>query len=785
MTTPNPPLPRTLRLDFSPQEHGFGFANGFADSRVQAPPPHDWWLRIEGRAGGMVYAALDYWLAEGLGIPREAETPPDGDILADYLALRQRDAYGGVAAELVMAARVEGVLAQLRRSCEPLRGEAFVELSRRLAAGHPCPLGLVLPLDGPVDPGAEGRGHHVLAIGLRYSADEEHDPAAEVLVYDPSRPGREVVLRRDPDAPRWLVLDPAGGGAATSYGAWFLDRDYRPQVPDIREAHDAVVDLSHQDLRGWTPPAKQDLQDYRLVGADLRGHPGLSSLDLQGVDARGARLSEAMLRDCDLRDCDLRGASLRGTDVSGSTLDGARLTAADLRGATLDGTDLRRIDAAGGLRANEAELVGATLSDAVLEDASFDGATITDSDFDRARLDRAHASHAVIHGSRFVDASASGLGLVQAAIASSRFDGGADLRGAVLTQARVVSTSFAGADLRGATLVGATLTDVDLSFADLRGADLSHARLERVTLTGAVHDGSRFTGAVATDLVLTPDTLAHLRSQGVSVQVGQRVVRTSRAQVGGPALALYGGGAGLFAVRPGAEDLWRWDGRPHAWTRVGPAGASFAVTNDAVFGLTKRRDAVMWLDPSSGWSSRSTPGWTRIGGPALRLWAGGLGLFVEIPGSGELFRWEGAADRWSRVSGPAAGFAVTDTELLRLSRSRDAVQRWVSPRAWERVGGPASQLHASGPEVFATRPGSGLVERWDGEPDRWTPACEASAAVAVTDDELYRLTPSRDAVIRVLGAASLTVGGPADEIVAADGGLFAVAHRTRDVWRLA
>lgn len=761
------PMPALVHTGFRAAEHGFRFANAYPDARTEAPPPYGWRLSIEGRAGGMVHAALDYWLAEGFERPADAETPPDGDVLADYLALRQRDAFAGVAAELVMAARVEGVVAQLQRACLPPHGDAFVELVRALEAGRPCPLGLVPRASAPPRPDAEGRGHQVLAVGLRQGDERE---AAAVLVYDPTHPGVEVVLRREGEG--WVCE--AEGAEPRWFGAWVLDRDYAARIPDIREAHERTVDLSHHDLRQWEPPPKQDLQDYRLAGADLRGHAGLSSLDFQGVDARGARFDEAVLRGCDLRDCDLRQASLRGCDLSGSTLDRARLHDADLGRARLHGAALRRV-LAPGLRGQEVELHQADLSEAVLDSASLHAASIVGGELRGARLERARLEGATIRGCRLVRAEASGVGMEGATITETSFDG-ADLRGASLRGASLRGTSFVGADLRGADLGEATLFDIDLRFADLRGADLGCARLDHVVLTAAACEDLRFDGAVARRMILTPDVLALLRARCGTVAVEQLVVRTTRRQIGGPARSLHGGRFGVFAVRAGTRDLWRWDGLPHAWTRVGEPGAGVAVTDDGLFRRTAGHDAVQ------RWSGGE--GWETIGGPARRLWAGGLGLFVEIPGSGELFRWDGAPDRWTRVSGPAAGFGVGDADLFRRTLGQGLVQRWLEGGEWETIGDPASALWAGGSGLFAARPPDGGIWRWDGEPGRWSRVCDASASLAVGDDELYRLNPQRDAVERVLGSASLAVGGPADAIVAAGRELLALAPRTGDVWRL-
>src|SRR5215217_3150108 len=74
-------------------------------------------------------------------------------------------------------------------------------------------------------------------------------------------------------------------------------------------------------------------------------------------------------------------------------------------------------------------------------------------------------------------------------------------------------------------------------------------------------------------------------------------------KIGGEKGQLYGGGFGLFGTLTKAVDsfqvghLFRWQRRmhelvAHAWRPIGFPGADFAVTADTIYGLTPNRGAV-------------------------------------------------------------------------------------------------------------------------------------------------------------------------------------------------
>jgi hypothetical protein len=85
------------RTGFEPSVHGFHFANDFVDKIVTIPGFGE--VATDGRAGGMAYAALDYWFA-GLPVPThrpedfpDRAVPEDGSRLADYLYKRLFDSF--------------------------------------------------------------------------------------------------------------------------------------------------------------------------------------------------------------------------------------------------------------------------------------------------------------------------------------------------------------------------------------------------------------------------------------------------------------------------------------------------------------------------------------------------------------------------------------------------------------------------------------------------------------------------------------------------------------------
>ncbi len=206
-----------------------------------------------------------------------------------------------------------------------------------------------------------------------------------------------------------------------------------------------------------------------------------ASLKLRGRDLRLARLDRS-----DLHKADLTGTLLDDASLVGANLGRIKMSCADLTELRLSG-DRRLAKCTSAQRANfsrarlaEAQLAGADFSQAKFESAHLEGAELVDSvlvgaSFLLARLDKADLSGGVqAQGANFL------LATLQ----------GADLNGAQLQTATLQTASMQGAVLTLAQLQGATLNDADLegaslNLARLEGADLTGARVAGADFRGA------------------------------------------------------------------------------------------------------------------------------------------------------------------------------------------------------------------------------------------------------------------------------------------------------------
>ncbi|MFD5176258.1 tectonin domain-containing protein [Nocardia sp. NPDC058379] len=249
---------------------------------------------------------------------------------------------------------------------------------------------------------------------------------------------------------------------------------------------------------------------------------------------------------------------------------------------------------------------------------------------------------------------------------------------------------------------------------------------------------------------LTPDRSAVYRYSGSG---------TSWTKIGGPTAKLFGGPFGLLATKSPDGPLHRYLGGGR-WEDIGGPGASFAVTRDAVYRLAPNKQAV-YRYTGSGTE------WTRIGGPATKLYGGGFGLVAVNPG-GSIFRYLGSPERWERIGGPGAEFVVTRDTVYGLTPDKQAVYRYTgSGTNWTKVGGPATRLYGGGYGLLATRAPGGDIYRYLGQPEKWERIGGPGAEFVVTRDTVYGLTPDRQAVARYSGSGHIwtKVGGPADSIM--------------------
>jgi len=233
---------------------------------------------------------------------------------------------------------------------------------------------------------------------------------------------------------------------------------------------------------------------------------GEASLNLRGRDLRYARLDRSDLHQADFTGADLSGASLMGADLRG-----VRMSCSDLNELLL-GADREAARCVNARRANFSradmtaarligiDLRGAKLEEAKLEAAELSSALLTGANFASAKLEKAELVGGVqAQGANFLVASLQGADLTGAQLQFADFSSSA-LQGAVLTHAHLQGAVLRDAELEGADLYQAKLQGADMTGAKLRAADLRGAAIWMT----APADGTALQLADLTDMVVKP-----------------------------------------------------------------------------------------------------------------------------------------------------------------------------------------------------------------------------------------------------------------------------------------
>lgn len=243
--------------------------------------------------------------------------------------------------------------------------------------------------------------------------------------------------------------------------------------------------------------------------------------------------------------------------------------------------------------------------------------------------------------------------------------------------------------------------------------------------------------------VLSPDR------SGVFAYDGQ-----TWTQIGGPAGALYAGGAGLFATHPQTGDIYHYNGSPMNWSRIGGPARTFAVNDDGVYGLSSDGQGVHhWTGGTS---------WTQVGGPAGTLYAGSHKLLATHPQSGDVYLYGNWPDKWERIGGPGTSFAISDRGIYGLNPS--GVVQW-NGESWHQIGGPAATISAGNDGLVATHPDNGDVYRYGGSPMDWSKIGGPGTSFAVSDNGIYGLNSAGVAQWSHRGTTWQQVSGPAADMV--------------------
>ena len=228
-------------------------------------------------------------------------------------------------------------------------------------------------------------------------------------------------------------------------------------------------------LPRWLVVTDTDLVPDKDLGSDE------PSIKLRGRDLRFARLDRS-----DLHQADLTGAILDDASLSGADLSKVRMSCADTNELRLSADrQLAKCTSARATNFVRARLADANLGGADLRGARFDEARmesveLTDAllvgaNFFRAFLDKADITGGVqAQGANFLLASLQGADLTGAQLQYATLSN-ASLQGAVLSLAQLQSAVLRDADLEAASLHLARLEGADLSGARISGADFRGA----------------------------------------------------------------------------------------------------------------------------------------------------------------------------------------------------------------------------------------------------------------------------------------------------------------------
>ena len=373
------------RTAFDPAIHGFRFSNRFQNHRFIGPIH----INLDGRCGGMVYAALDFFLAE-MQIPPDTTLPPEGSVLSTYISERQDNSI--MATVDLWAERIFNPFGW--RTAEffhwglPSQQDGqFTRIRASVDRQRPVPLGLFAPGSGGF-----AAHHQVLAIG--YDFRPGHNDELRIMVYDPNYPGAPCVIRPHLTQLRYFETTPSG--SLHEWLTYFADYNYRPKAPDLSDpcAGTSFRDWSGQQHTGRTYN-RHDFRCGRFVATNFTGATMMQTdfgrsngarATFYGANIRNSNFANANLREAIFYGADLKTTSMVAVDATRANFVGADLQTANLEGGVFDeanfhGADLNHTNLKGA-RFRSANLFGADLRNATLDNADLTGATLT-----RARLD--------------------------------------------------------------------------------------------------------------------------------------------------------------------------------------------------------------------------------------------------------------------------------------------------------------------------------------------------------------------------------------------------------------
>lgn len=182
--------------------------------------------------------------------------------------------------------------------------------------------------------------------------------------------------------------------------------------------------------------------------------------------------------------------------------------------------------------------------------------------------------------------------------------------------------------------------------------------------------------------------------------------------VGGPALRLYGGLAGLFAVAPDSGDIVGLDCTcggvfRSGWLRIGGPANSFAVASRYLYSLSINSEVFRFDFNMMQWSQIGDRASLERANIVMQIYAGGNKLYASTsdgPHEGDLYEYDDQASTWKKIFFNWGGtFAVEQLDGHIYSVGRGCVLKYEKPFDWRPMGSPAESIYAGCGYVYAKR----------------------------------------------------------------------------------
>lgn len=364
------------------------------------------------------------------------------------------------------------------------------------------------------------------------------------------------------------LVSPAVGGKVQQGGGFAL--------PFVNASSDgALFGIFRRNL----VVTDSDLVADRDEGAD-------KSLRLRGRDLRFAKLDRT-----DLSGADLTGAKLDGASLVGANLQNVSLACAEPdvvllsnnrvkgRCASAKGADFSRAKL-GQAKLWGIDLDGAKLDEALVEGAELANASLVGASLSNARLDKADLTGGVrAEGANFLNASLQGADLTGAQLQLADFSS-ASLQGALLNFARLDGAVLRDASIEAASLQNARLLGVDMTGMKMTGSDLRGAA---VWMTQPPTWDSTGLTDLSQLVVRAPDEQERAAMKGRMEQIADPELRQRSqefvAQV-----------AAQDAKWSGSIDQQRWQ----SWIGASPVPPALNYTVDLTTYLTKLMCSARW-----------------------------------------------------------------------------------------------------------------------------------------------------------------------------------------------